>query len=169
MEIVTRMMDGSLPYDVKEAGPGAPVSGPPIRRDEKIEHLQKVSMFQDCSKRQLSAVARITEVVEQPAGTILTRAGEPGTEFFLIVDGSVRAEVSAEKQARLGPGDCFGEMSLLDGGPRSATVVAETAVRLLVIDRRNFWTLLTEVPRLTHNLLVTLSRRVRQAEQSLNS
>jgi len=169
MEIVTRMMDGSLPYDVKEARPGSPVLGPPIRRDEKIEHLQKVPMFRGCSQRQLRALARITEVVEEPAGKVLTRAGEPGTEFFLIVDGTARVEVSPQKHGRLGPGDFFGEMSLLDGGPRSATVVAETAIRLLVIDRRNFWALLTEVPRLTQALLVTLSRRVRQAEQSLNS
>lgn len=165
MEIVTRMMDGSLPYDVKDARP--PVSGAPIRQDEKIEHLQRVPVFQGCSQRQLRALARITDVVEQPAGTILTQAGEPGTEFFLIVDGTVRAEVSAQKQVQLGPGDFFGEMSLIDGGPRSATVVAETSIRLLVIDRRNFWNLLSEVPRLTHTLLVTLSRRVRQAEQSL--
>lgn len=169
MEIVTRMMDGSIPYDVREARPGSPVSGPPIRRDEKIEHLRRVPMFQGCSARQMRAVARITEVVEEPAGKILTRAGEPGTEFFLIVDGTARVEVSPQRQGRLGPGDFFGEMSLLDGEPRSATVVAETAIRLLVIDRRHFWTLLTDVPRLTHTLLVTLSRRVRQAEQSPNS
>lgn len=167
MEIVTRMMDGSLPYDVKQARPGPPVSGPSLRRGEKIEHLQRVPIFQECSRRQLQALARITEVLEVPAGTVLTRAGEPGSEFFLIVDGTARVEVSPEKQGRLAPGDFFGEMSLLDGGPRSATVVAETPVRLLVIDRKNFWTLLTEVPRLTQTLLVTLSRRVRQAEQSL--
>lgn len=167
MEIVTRMMDGSLPYHVRDARPPAP--GSPIRQDDKIEYLQRVPIFEGCSGRQLRALARIAEVLEEPEGKILTRAGEPGTEFFVIVDGTARAEVSAEKQVRLGPGDFFGEMSLLDGGPRSATVVAETAIRLLVIDRRNFWTLLAEVPRLTHTLLVTLSRRVRQAEQSLHS
>lgn len=167
MEIVSRMMDGSLPYKFEDGQAGAPVPGPPIRRDEKIEHLQKVPVFEGCSHRQLRALARITGVIDEPAGKVLTRAGEPGTEFFLIVDGTARAEVSAEKQVRLGPGDFFGEMSLLDGGPRSATVVAETPVRLLVIDRRNFFTLLTEIPRLSHTLLVTLSRRVRQAEQSL--
>ena len=56
-------------------------------------------------------------------------------------------------------------MSLLDGGPRSATVVAETPVRLLVISRRHFSALLKDVPGLTHTLLITLSRRVRQAEE----
>jgi CRP-like cAMP-binding protein len=65
----------------------------------------------------------------------------------------------------LPPGEFFGEMSLLDGGPRSATVVADTPVRLLVISRRHFSVLLKEVPGLTQTLLITLSRRVRQAEE----
>jgi CRP-like cAMP-binding protein len=70
---------------------------------------------------------------------------------------------------RLAPGAYFGEMSLLDGGERSATVVAETPMRLLVIKRRDFTTLLREAPELTQSLLATLSRRVRQAEQALGS
>ena len=73
------------------------------------------------------------------------------------------------KRARLTPGGYFGEMSLLDGGARSATVVAETPMRLLVIKRRDFSTLLREAPELTQSILATLSRRVRQAEQALGS
>jgi len=73
--------------------------------------------------------------------------------------------VSTEKHVPLHPGEFFGEMSLLDGGPRSATVVAATPVRLLVISRRHFSVLLKEVPGLTQTLLTTLSRRVRQAEE----
>jgi CRP-like cAMP-binding protein len=73
--------------------------------------------------------------------------------------------VSAEKQVLLHPGEFFGEMSLLDGGPRSATVVADTSGRLLVISRRDFAVLLKDVPGLTETLLVTPSRRVRQAEE----
>jgi CRP-like cAMP-binding protein len=151
MEIVTRMMDGSLPLDAQEDRLASSGLGPPIRQEAKIEHLQRVPSFQDCSRRQLRALARITEVVEEPAGAILTRAGEPGTEFFLIVDGTARVEVSPRKRVRLGPGEFFGEMSLLDGGPRSATVVAATAIRLLRIDRRDFWKLLSGVPGLTHD------------------
>ena len=94
------------------------------------------------------------------------RPGQPGNEFYLIVDGSARVEVSSRKRARLGPGAFFGEMSLLDGGARSATVLAETPMRLLVIKRRDFTTLLREAPELTQSLLATLSRRLRQAEQA---
>lgn len=162
MELVGRMMDGSLQYEPPESVPG-----PPMGRDEKTEYLQKVPIFEGCTKRQLRAIARITEVIEEPPDRVLTRAGEMGTEFCMIVEGTARVEVSPEKQVKLGAGDFFGEMSLIDGEPRSATVTAETAIRLLVINRKNFWTLLTEVPRLTQTILVALSRRVRQAERSL--
>ena len=165
MELVSRMMDGSLPYDIgvlPEAGePGA------LRRDAKIERLQEIPIFQACTRRQLVALARITEVVETAAGKELARAGEPGQEFFLIVDGTARVEVSPKKQLQLGPGAFFGEMSLLDGGERSATVIAETPMRLLVIKRRDFATLLREAPELTQGILATLSRRVREVEQAL--
>lgn len=164
MELISRMMDGSIPYDVE--GRLEPVSaGPGAKQDDKIERLKEVPLFEGCSQRQLRSVAKIARVFDVAAGTVLTRAGEPGDEFFLIVDGTARVEVSAEKQVPLHPGEFFGEMSLLDGGPRSATVVADTPVRLLVISRRHFSVLIKEVPGLTQTLLITLSRRVRQAEE----
>jgi len=164
VELISRMLDGSIPYDPE--GRLEPVSsGPGARQEDKIERLRGVPIFQECSERQLRSVAKIARVFDVAAGTALTRAGEPGDEFFLIIDGTARVEVSADKQLPLQPGVFFGEMSLLDGGPRSATVVAVTPVRLLVISRRHFAALLKEVPGLTHTLLVTLSRRVRQAEE----
>ena len=166
MELVGRMPDGSVstPYDL--IGMLWPSAGPPIRQDEKMKRLQGVPIFQRCSQKQLRAVARITEVFDAAPDSVLTRAGEPGREFYFIYEGTVRVEVSPRKRVRLGPGDFFGEMSLLDGEPRSATVIAETPLRLLVIKSRNFWGLLDEVPELTQNVLLALSRRVRQAEKS---
>lgn len=168
MELVSRMLDGSLPYDIKQGFAEGPVAAVRVNQDEKIKRLQDVPLLQECSGRQLRAVARITEVIEVPAGKDLVRAGEPGDEFYLIVDGHARVEVPMRTPIRLGPGDYFGEMSLLDGGPRSATVVADTPLRLLVINRRNFASLLVDVPELTRSILVTLTRRLRQAEQSRN-
>ena len=138
-----------------------------LSRDEKIAHLQKIPVFQGCSRQQLVAVARIVGITDVPAGKVLTLAGEAGNEFSIILDGGASVGVWGRKRVRLGPGDFFGEMSLLDGEPCSATVVAETPLRLLVIPRPGFWTLLTELPALTRQILVTLSRRVRQAEKSL--
>lgn len=165
MELVGRMMDGSIPM------PGGPrprrgFFGFRYSQDAKIEQLEKVPLLAECSRRQLRAVARISEVRELAQDAIVTRRGAPGDEFFLIIDGRARVEVSARKRTRLGPGDFFGEMSLLDGEPRSATIVAETDMRLLVIPRREFARLLAEVPDLMRSLLAVLSRRLRQAEQA---
>ena len=135
-------------------------------RDKQIERLENVPIFQGCTRRQLLEVVRISEVVEVVAGKTLARAGEPGHEFYLILEGTARVEVAARRSRRLGPGDFFGEMSLLDGEPRSATVVAETPMRLLMIHRRVFWTLLSEIPHLTYKILVTLCQRIRQLEKS---
>jgi CRP/FNR family transcriptional regulator, cyclic AMP receptor protein len=165
MEFVSRMMDGSISYDPK-ARLEPVLSGAAVKEGDKIERLKEVRIFEECSQRQLRSIARIARIFDAPAGTMLTRADEPGDEFFLILDGTASVSVATEKRGSLGPGAFFGEMSLLDGGPRSATIVAETPVRLLVISRRNFSVLLGDVPGLTQSLLMTLSRRVRQAEES---
>ncbi len=169
MELVGRMLDGSIPEPPKAGLSRGGLFGFRVRQDEKMERLAGVPLLEGCTRRQLKAVARIADVREAPAGTVLTRAGEPGEEFFLLLDGKVRVEVSARKRVTLGPGAFFGEMSLLDGGPRSATVVAETAVRLLVVRRRDFTRLLAEVPELTRAILGVLSRRLRQAENAPNA
>ena len=142
MELISRILDGSIPYSLKGLPQGRSFFGGRVSQDDKIDRLEEVALLEACTRKQLRAVARIAEVVEVPTGTVLARSGTPGEEFFLILDGHARVEVSVRKRARLGPGDYFGEMSLLDGGPRSATVVAETPLRLLVISaetsRRSF-------------------------------
>jgi CRP/FNR family transcriptional regulator, cyclic AMP receptor protein len=167
MELVSRMLDGSISYTPRGEPRGRSFFGGRISQDDKIERLEDVAMLAGCSRRQLRAIARISEVIEVAEETVLARSGEPGQEFFLILDGTARVEVSPRKRSRLQPGQYFGEMSLLDGGPRSATVVADTPLRLLVIKRGDFATLLREAPELTQSLLATLSRRVRVAEASL--
>src|SRR5438128_10807979 len=108
-------------------------------REGKIKYLGRGPHFEACSTRQLRAVADIAKVVEVPERTVLTRQGEPGDEFFIIIDGTALVTLSMQKRHRLRPGEFFGEMSLLDGEPRSATVKAETDLRVLVINRINFW------------------------------
>ena len=163
MELVSRMMDGSVSYDSTDRfEPGVVGSGD--RQEGKID-LDEVPILNGCSQRQLRSVAKIVRVLDAAAGTVFMRRGEPGDEFFLILDGTVNVHVSEEKLVPLGPGTFFGEMSLLDGGIRSATVVSETPTRLLVVNRQNFSLFCREVPGLTKILLVTLSLRVRHAEQ----
>jgi len=138
-------------------------------REEKIRLLERVPIFEGCSTRQLRAVADISKVVEVPERTVLTRQGEPGEEFFIIVDGTALVTLSMTRRHRLKPGEFFGEMSLLDGGPRSATVKAETDLRVLVINRAHFWELIRSVPELTQQMLVGLSRRLRELEKATNA
>src|SRR5207248_8612971 len=96
----------------------------------------------------------------------LARAGEPGEEWSSRSGGTARVTGSPQRRARSRPGEFFGEMSLLDGEPRSATIKAKTDLRVLVIERLHFWKLLREVPGLTERMLVTLSRRIRAHERS---
>jgi CRP/FNR family transcriptional regulator, cyclic AMP receptor protein len=166
MELVSRMMDGSIGGPTDDAGLGQQGTPAKLGQDEKMTYLQRVHLFEACSTRQLRAIARIADAHEVPAGEVLARTGEPGDRFFVIVDGSARVEVSPENQGRIGPGGFFGEMSLLDGEPRSATVIAETAMRLLVVPRREFVTLMREVPSLTQQMLITLCQRLRAAEKA---
>ncbi len=94
--------------------------------------------------------------------------GRPGDSFFVIIDGKVAVQTQIGVSDPLQPGDFFGEMSLLDGEPRSATITATTDVRLLVVERSHFWRLLDETPEITRRILTVLSRRVRRLEQAAN-
>ena len=126
-------------------------------------------MFGECSDDELRRIADISTGVERPAGSVLTQAGASGDSFFFIVDGRVSVETPAGYGDPLHTGDFFGEMSLIDGEPRSATVTALTDVRLLVVNRTHFWHLLDDAPDLLRRILVVLSRRVRRLEQAANA
>jgi CRP-like cAMP-binding protein len=141
----------------------------PTSQDARLEHLRRVSLFSAFSDSELRQVADLSRIVEAPAGTVVTQMGEPGDSFFVIIDGSVAVQTPASAASRLAPGDFFGEMSLLDGEPRSATIVAITDLRLLTVERSHFWRLLDETPDLIRRMLTILSRRVRRVEQTVNA
>ena len=134
--------------------------------DARIEHLRRVPLFNGCTDDELRRIADISRTVEAPAGTVVTESGTSGDSFFFIIDGHVSVQTQVGVGDPLRPGDFFGEMSLLDGEPRSATVTALTALRLLVVDRLHFWQLLDQTPDLVRRILMVLSRRVRRLEQA---
>ena len=134
-------------------------------RDPKIERLSQVQLFSACSKRDLSRIAALAEEIEVPAGRVLIRKGEPGREAFVIYEGWAKATIPGRKSATLGPGECFGEMALLDSAPRSATVTAETDMRLLVLGSRQFWALIEDVPAVGRRVIAALAERLREAER----
>ena len=145
------------------AGATAPSS------DARLGHLQRVPLFSGFDEDELRRVAELSRIVESPAGTVITQIGEPGDSFFVIIDGMVAVRTPLGAGSQLRPGDFFGEMSLVDGEPRSATIVATTDLRLLIVDRLHFWRLLDETPDLTRRILTILSRRVRRLEQTVQA
>jgi CRP/FNR family cyclic AMP-dependent transcriptional regulator len=138
-------------------------------QDARIRHLQRVPLFSGFNEDELRRVAGLSRVVEAPAGTAVTQIGEPGDSFFIMIDGTVAVRTPVGAGSELHPGDFFGEMSLLDGEPRSATIVATTDVRMLIVDRSHFWRLLEETPDLVRRILTILSRRVRRLEQTVHA
>ena len=95
---------------------------------DTVSQLAKVPLFSDCSQRDLQTVARVVREIPHGAGTVIAREGEPGVGLFIIVDGTADVSIGGRKKATLGPGDFFGEIALLDGGPRTATVTAKSDV-----------------------------------------
>ena len=139
------------------------------RHSDKADALKKVPLFSGLSRRYLDLIARQTDEVKEKAGTVLAKQGALGLEFLLLLEGGARVEKDGTVIARLGPGDFFGEMSLIDGMPRSASVIAEDPSVLLVIQARSFRSLLDEVPELQKKLLVALSARLRAADAKIAS
>lgn len=138
-------------------------------RSSKVALLEKVPLFGDLSRKQLEQIARLADEIDVPAGKRLATAGESGHELFVIVEGQATVSGKRGRTVRLGPGDFFGEMSLLDGGPRSATVEADSQMRLLVVGRREFWALLAAAPPFMLKIMSTLSGRVRDAEAAISA
>ena len=132
--------------------------------DRKLEHLANVRMFSALSKKELGMVSKAADVVTLKPGTDIITEGTSGHEFFLILDGQASVRRGGRKVATLGPGDYFGELSLLDRGPRSATIVADGNVEVAVIGQREFMAVLDQVPAVSHKLLVTMAHRLREAD-----
>lgn len=134
------------------------------RTDAKLNHLSQTWLFSSLSKRELSQIGRAAEEVTVGPGRTLCEQGETGREFFLILDGQATVRRNGRKVAALGPGQYFGELSLLDRGPRSATVISDTDMDLLVLAQREFNGVLDEIPGLAHKLLGVMAARVRQSD-----
>ena len=127
-------------------------------RDIYLDHLAQVPLFSTCSRKDLQKLGKASDEIAVKAGKVLVEEGKPGHEFFLIVDGTAEVRRNNRKVATLGQGQFFGELSLLDRGPRSATVVAETDMTLLVLGQREFAGVIDEVPAMAHKLLAALGR-----------
>jgi CRP-like cAMP-binding protein len=131
-----------------------------MHKNPKIEQLRKVPLFAHCSKRELAGLAALVDELELPAGQTLARKGERGKEFLVLADGIADVESDGEIVNRLGPGDFFGEISLVTGEPRTATVTTRSPSRLLIFSAPAFRSLLHDAPGIRSRVLAAAALRL---------
>jgi CRP/FNR family cyclic AMP-dependent transcriptional regulator len=131
-----------------------------LRKNAKIELLKRVPLFERCSKAELQQIARLADEILLPDGQILTREGQPGREFFVLVEGQVDVRRKGRLVKKLSGGDFLGEIALVADVPRTATVTATTPLRALVMIDRDFRSLMKEVPSLQPKVLYALAMRM---------
>jgi CRP/FNR family transcriptional regulator, cyclic AMP receptor protein len=131
-----------------------------LRKDAKIELLRHVTLFSGCSKRELGEIAKITDEIDFEAGKVLIRQGDPGRQFYVIVEGAVDVERDGEVLPKRGGSEFFGEISLVSGVPATATVTTTEPTRALVIAQRHFTALLDRSPSIHRRVLHSFSERL---------
>ena len=138
--------------------------GRSLGRSEKVDVLSALPLFAASSRRELADVAEITVEAVHPPGTVLTREGQAGGLAFVVMEGTAEVVRDDRVLGTLAPGDMAGELSLIDGRPRSATVRTTSEVRVLEINGDDFAALLDRAPQFTRNLLRSLSLRLREMD-----
>ncbi len=139
-----------------------------FHKDERITQLRGISLFSGCTNEELRRIASLQSRYEVKRSEVLVQHGMPGEECFVIVDGRATVLRNGIQLAQLGPGDFFGELAPLDGGPRTATVVADSDMLLLVISRPEFSLLRTSFPTVSGRLLAEMGARLRRADEVMD-
>jgi CRP/FNR family transcriptional regulator, cyclic AMP receptor protein len=131
-----------------------------LSQNTKVAALKRAPLFDGLSRKELTELARVSEDLDIPAGTALCKEGEVGQEFFVIVDGEVEVTRNGRKVALRGGGEFVGEIALLEKVPRTATVTAKTPLRVFVLTRQDFRTLVDKNRVVERKILQALARRV---------
>jgi len=138
------------------------------RRSDKIDLLKKVPLFSNLSQRHLGMISKHVDQVQVERERVLAQEGKIGWEFIYILDGKARVEKNGKLIRQLSRGDFFGEISLIDGEPRTVTVITETDMILLTVHKRSFDHLLDAIPGLQKKMLLSLCKYLRRAEKATN-
>jgi CRP/FNR family transcriptional regulator, cyclic AMP receptor protein len=136
-------------------------------RDAYLDHLGSIGLFSALSRKELSRVARASDEVKVQAGHELAKQGDVGREMFVFVEGEATVRRNGRKITTIGPGAAVGELSLLDRGPRTASVTCDTDCTVLVLGAREFTSLLDDVPGLSHKVLARLAAWVRDLDSQV--
>jgi CRP-like cAMP-binding protein len=132
--------------------------------DQKLELLKRTPLLAGLNQHDLEEVGRIVDEVDAKAGKVLMRQGDPGREFFVIIDGAVRIDRDGRVLRTMGPGEFFGDIALVVERPRTATATVETDSRLLVLGHREFHTLMDSFPSIRISVLESIAIRLRDLE-----
>ncbi len=130
-----------------------------IRKSDKLKALAAVPLFADLSKKELEAVASLTTETSVEGGHTIASQGEVGREAMVLLDGGAVVRRNGRKVADIGAGSIVGEMSILEHLPRNATVVTTAPTNLLVMDAREFSSLMSSQPKVALKILKTVARR----------
>lgn len=131
-----------------------------LKKNAKVDLLAGVPLFAGCSKSELNEIATIADEISLAEGTVLIGEGEPGREFLIVIDGTVKVTKKGRRLNELGPGSFVGEIALVTDVPRTATVVTTSPVRLLVITDRGFQHLIRKTPSIAAKVLASLGERL---------
>ena len=163
---------GTVPRSISSSGIGGSAGGGGRRTDrplgrQGVDLLSQVPLFAGLPRRTLKQLADHADVVEFNERDAIVEEGQPGGTFFVLIEGEARIVRGRRTIAHVTPGEFFGEISLLDGGPRTATVVADTPVTAIRIFKRSFDKLVSADPRVAQQMLAVVARRLREAERSI--
>lgn len=136
-----------------------------MARSDIDQTLARIPIFAECMKKELKQISRLVTPVHVPKGKELVREGDPGRDFMIIAEGTAIVKRDGHQIATLGPGDFFGELAVLAGVPRTATVVAETDMVVEAMNRAEFSALLDESPAMAKTILMGAVRRLYENDQ----
>jgi CRP/FNR family transcriptional regulator, cyclic AMP receptor protein len=131
-----------------------------LHKDAKVELISRVPLFARCSKKELRMIANLADQIEWPEGKTLIKEGRLGSEFFILIDGTVAVSRDGRKLRELGAGEWVGEVALISNVPRTATVVTTSPIRALVMTRGGFSQLMKDSPSIAAKVLAGLGERV---------
>jgi CRP-like cAMP-binding protein len=131
--------------------------------DARIAKLRSVPLFAHCNNKQMEFIATQVEDMEFPTGRVLCSEGQSGGDFFMLLSGAADVTRHGKPIAKMMPGDFFGEIAVVDGGPRTATVTTTTPSRCLVLGPRQFQNVMHQNVDIAHSVMKALSLRLREA------
>jgi CRP-like cAMP-binding protein len=130
--------------------------------DRKMENLRRMPIFSRCSKKELESVAMNTDEVDIEAGRTLIEQGHPNHTFYVLLKGEVEVDIQGESPRYLGPGDFFGEITMIDPGPATATVVTRSPVKALVMSHTQFHSAIRADEMIALRVMAVMAERLRQ-------